>query len=220
MWQALTSYAKNQDLPTQNLRNRLIQLNQRAFEDPRVEVIFGDAFIEIEPLLKQQKRYDTIIVDLPDPSHPDLNKLYSDFFYSRLYQLLNGDGAMVVQSTSPYHARNAFISIGKTIKQSGFLHVEQYRQNVPSFGEWGWTIATKEGQSPRHRIQSYTKLPVTDDYVTLPLLLGAFSMPASFYNAMTDIKVNHLGSGILYQYHINAWQKDVGVFSFDSKNSH
>ena len=51
---------------------------------------------------------------------------------------------MAVQSTSPYHAKNTFISIGKTIRHSGFYRVEQYHTNVPSFGEWGWTHCRQE----------------------------------------------------------------------------
>ena len=125
---------------------RLIEVNNRAFSDPRVETRFGDAFLTVDALLKSERVFDTIIVDLPDPSHPDLNKLYSARFYAKLSALLAGDGAMAVQSTSPYHAKNTFISIGKTIRHSGFYRVEQYHTNVPSFGEWGWTIAVKNGK--------------------------------------------------------------------------
>ncbi|TQV88687.1 polyamine aminopropyltransferase [Aliikangiella coralliicola] len=209
-------YAKRHDDKTVALREQLLKLNREAFEDPRVSVIFGDAFIEIDTLLKQQKHFDTIIVDLPDPSHPDLNKLYSDHFYSRLRQLLSGDGALVVQSTSPYHARDAFISIGKTVKQAGYENVEQYRQNVPSFGEWGWTIATKMGQAATTRLKRYNELPVANNYLSTALLNGSFAMPANFYEDMDLIKINQLGSGVLYQYHVKAWQKDTGVYQSDA----
>jgi len=206
-------HAITKDQKTADLRDRLVALNQQAFEDKRVEVIFGDAFIEIESLLASEQYFDSIIVDLPDPSHPDLNKLYSDYFYARLKQLLHPDGVMVVQSTSPYHARTAFISIGKTIKAAGFLHVEQFRQNVPSFGEWGWTIATRQGQPASVRINRQKELPVANSYVTQALLTGAFAMPADYYYEIEKIKVNFLGSGVLYDYHTQAWQKDIGVFS-------
>ena len=53
------------------LRQRLSQLNRQAFSDARLELIIGDAFIEIDPLLQQQRKYDSIIVDLPDPNHPE-----------------------------------------------------------------------------------------------------------------------------------------------------
>ncbi|WP_444997046.1 polyamine aminopropyltransferase [Aliikangiella sp. IMCC44359] len=206
-------FAISLDERSKGLRKRLIELNKGAFDDPRVEVIFGDAFIEIESLLSQQQHFDTIIIDLPDPSHPDLNKLYSDYFYARIRQLLSGDGVMVVQSTSPFHAKDAFISIGKTVKNAEFLHVEQYRQNIPSFGEWGWTIATKMGASAKSRLEQQASLVVNSPYVTRDILLGAFAMPAGFYQNVQEVKVNYLGSGVIYQYHTEAWQKDVGVFA-------
>ena len=194
------------------INERFIELNQGAFSDPRVNYIAGDAFVEIDQLLRKRRLFDTIIIDLPDPSHPDLNKLYSDYFYRKVALLLQGDGAMVIQSTSPYHARNAFLSIGKTVKSAGLAHVEQYRQNVPSFGEWGWTIATKSGQSPTQRLHSLTSLPVQSDWMTLQLLDSAFAFPADFFNEYNEIKINHLGSSVLFQYHHAAWQTDMGLY--------
>ncbi|MCK5191365.1 MAG: hypothetical protein KAR12_15075, partial [Methylococcales bacterium] len=108
------------------VNQRLIAANHDAFNDKRVHTIFGDAFISIDALIREQQMFDTVIIDLPDPSHPDLNKLYSTRFYHKVFNVLAGDGAMVVQSTSPYHAKDTFISIGKTIKHADFKHVQQY----------------------------------------------------------------------------------------------
>jgi spermidine synthase len=198
------------------INQRMTALNQQAFSDTNVNVIIGDAFVEVEPLIKKGLKFDTIIIDLPDPSHPDLNKLYSDFFYAKVNQLLQGDGALVIQSTSPYHAKRAFQSIGKTVKAAGFGHVEQYRQNVPSFGEWGWTIATKTGQKASQRIQAIQRLPIADDWLSQQLMLSAFVFPANFYRNINKIEVNYLGSAVLFRYHHQAWQKDEGLY-FKSK---
>jgi spermidine synthase len=154
-------------------------------------------------------------VDLPDPSHPDLNKLYSTYFYNRLRHLLSGDGVLAVQSTSPFHARKAFISVGKTLEEAGFKSVEQYRQNVPTFGEWGWTLGTKRGQPVSRRLEQVTQLNIPDPYVTLGLMQAAFEFPAGFYNASETIKANHLGSGVIYQYHREAWARDEGAVFFE-----
>ncbi len=196
-------------------RHALIKLNQHAFADPRVTLITGDAFIEIDPLLAKENHYDVIIVDLPDPSHPDLNKLYSDQFYHRLKLLLNADGVLVVQSTSPFHARKAFLSIGKTIKQAGFKHLEQYHQNVPSFGEWGWSIATIAGSSASQRLANLSaSLPVADPWVTHAQLLAAFEFPNHFFDQLENIDINPLGSHVLYRYHHQAWNQQQGVFQY------
>ena len=194
------------------INQRLIDINQGAFNDKRVETIFGDAFVTIDALIRQQQLFDTVIIDLPDPSHPDLNKLYSARFYHKIFNVLAGDGALVVQSTSPYHAKNTFISIGKTVKHAGFKHVEQYHHNVPSFGEWGFTIATKNGLSAKQRLHNLTVLPVNDNWITKGLMLAAFEFGKDFFQQADKIKVNRLGSMVAYQYHRTDWQKEMGLY--------
>jgi len=196
----------------QVVNQRLITANQNAFNDARVQTIFGDAFVNINNLIEQQQSFDSIIIDLPDPSHPDLNKLYSVRFYHKVFNLLAGDGAMTVQSTSPYHAKNTFLSIGKTIQYAGFNQVQQYHQNVPSFGEWGFTIATKNGQSARQRLQQLEQLKVDDGWTSKALLLAAFEFGKNFYQHTDKIKINRLGSMVAYQYHRADWQTNLGLY--------
>ncbi len=183
----------------------LLELNEYALQDSRVEVHLGDAYGSVDQLLAQGEMFDTIIVDLPDPSHPDLNKLYSSRFYAKLHALLSGDGAIAIQSTSPYHAKEAFISIKKTVKHAGFQRVEQYHANVPSFGEWGWTIATKAGKSAKQRIEEYSSLPVNDGWMTRELMLGAFAFNQGFYDIEPEIKVNRINSNQIIEYHRKGW---------------
>ena len=195
------------------VNQRLIAANQNAFNDKRVQTIFGDAFVTINDLIRDEQLFDTVIVDLPDPNHPDLNKLYSTRFYHKVFNLLAGDGAMVVQSTSPYHAKNTFVSIGKTIKYAGFKHVQQYHHNVPAFGEWGFSIATKNGLSARQRLQNLTLWPVDDGWTTKGVILAAFEFGKNFYQQTDEIKVNRLGSMVAYQYHHSDWQKEMGIYN-------
>lgn len=200
---------------------RLLQLNGAAFRDKRVEVIVGDAFVEVEALLSAGRHFDTIIVDLPDPSHPDINKVYSTFFYLRLKQLLSADGAIGIQSTSPFHTQQAFISIGKTLQAAGFTS-EQYHANVPTFGEWGWTIGTLRGGSASQRIAASKtlndeSLKRLSNWVSKPQILAAFVFSPRYFVDAEHIKINTLGSHQLYQYHQRAWKQHDGAF-FPDKN--
>jgi spermidine synthase len=206
-----TPYTENGKVINQGL----LELNQYSFSDPRVQTYFGDAFIKVDELIQRRRLYDVIIVDLPDPSHPDLNKLYSARFYAKLKTLLTGDGAMVVQSTSPYHAKNTFLSIGKTILYAGFMHVEQYHHNVPSFGEWGWTIATKNGVSARARLAKKDTLEVDDGWSTKGVLLAAFEFNQHFFDPLENIKVNRINNQAAYQYHKADWEKQQGIYIID-----
>lgn len=201
-------------LPSE-LASTIAALNHQSLNDRRVKLIHGDAFIEIDQLLQQGKSFDSIIVDLPDPSHPDLNKLYSVNFYARLKQLLAGDGLLAIQSTSPYHAKDSFIAIGNTVKAAKFLHVEQYHDNVPSFGEWGWTIATKAGVPASMRLKELEPSILQHHWLTLDLINSAFVFPRDFYQNKATIGVNYLGSHYLYQLHQKAWQIEQGLNKLD-----
>lgn len=194
-----------------SLARYISELTQDSLQSEKVNIVVHDAFIAIDDLLSQGKYFDTIIVDLPDPSHPDLNKLYSVNFYARLNQLLNGDGVIAIQSTSPYHAKDSFIAIGNTVSAAGFKHVEQYHDNVPSFGEWGWTIASKRGASPSQRLLALDLLPVQDHWLTLPMIQQAFNFSKHFYDDKESIAVNYLGSHTIYQLHQKAWRDQQGL---------
>jgi spermidine synthase len=201
--------------PSQRVNSRLaqqiMQLNNRSLQDDRVKVYRADAFIAINQLIKNKQVFDAIIVDLPDPSHPDLNKLYSVNFYARLKLLLSGDGLIAIQSTSPYHAKDYFIAIGNTVEAAQFNHVQQYHDNVPSFGEWGWTIASKNGASPLTRLNKLNELPVTHQWLNLAILKAAFIFPNHFYRDKEAIGTNILGSHTIYQLHQKAWQDQQGL---------
>ena len=119
---------------------------------------------------------------------------------------------MVVQSTSPYHSKNSFLSIGKTVQYAGFLHVEQYHQNVPSFGEWGWTIATKNGLSARARIARRESLEVDDGWSTRGVVLAAFEFNRGYFEPLKGIIVNRINNNAAYRYYQDDWEKQQGIY--------
>ncbi|NOX43813.1 MAG: polyamine aminopropyltransferase [Gammaproteobacteria bacterium] len=205
-------FSQSKALEGDEVNTRLLELNQKSFSDPRVTLLFGDAYNKVDELLQAEQIFDTIIIDLPDPNHPDLNKLYSARFYAKLKQLLAGDGAMAIQSTSPYHAKDAFLSVGVTMQHAGFEHVEQYHHNVPSFGEWGWTIATKLGRSPRQRLAALQALPLDDGWMTKGKLMAAFEFSQHFFKDRDKIRVNRVGSGVAYQYYRKNWEIQQGIY--------
>ncbi|HTD41289.1 MAG TPA: hypothetical protein VK671_11760, partial [Mucilaginibacter sp.] len=115
----------------------LLALNKRSLLNPKVTVINADAFSWARA---QNKQYDAIIVDFPDPSNYSVGKLYTDAFYKVVKRLLKPDGIMVVQSTSPYVAPKSYWTVEKTLQSVG-LHTVPYHNYVPSFGEWGYIMA-------------------------------------------------------------------------------
>jgi spermidine synthase len=120
--------------------------------------------------------YDVVIIDLPDPSSIELSKLYSLQFYRSLKRHLSPNAFISVQSTSPYHAKPAFLSIGATLKAAGFK-VLPYRQNIPSFGDWGFHLAWLGEQSPTEvldRIGATREFDVDTEFLTPQLMAASF----------------------------------------------
>ena len=112
--------------------------NQGSMDDPRMKVEIDDAFRYVG---RCQERFDLILVDLPDPHSPTLSRLYSKEFYARLAGLLRSGGKLVSQSSSPYFARQAYWCIGRSMEAAG-LHAASYHLEVPSFGDWGFHMAS------------------------------------------------------------------------------
>ncbi len=72
------------------------ELNRDSFADPRVKVVFDDAFKFVQE--SPAHTYDAIIVDFPDPTDDSLSRLYSREIYSGIKRLLAAHGIMVIQS--------------------------------------------------------------------------------------------------------------------------
>jgi spermidine synthase len=127
----------------------LIKLNDNALRKENVSVIHNDAFT----WMKENKTlFDLIIIDFPDPSNFSLGKLYSQTFYREMRRSLHPDGLCVVQSTSPYFARQSFWMINQTIASCDY-NTQAYHCYLPSFGEWGFIMA---GASvPKSPVRSY-----------------------------------------------------------------
>lgn len=115
----------------------LTALNRGSLIDPRITVINADAFRWAREATGQ---YDAIVIDFPDPVDYSVGKLYTDSFYRQVRRLLAPDGMMVVQSTSPLVAPDAYWTIATTLEAVGFT-TKGYHAYVPSFGEWGFTLA-------------------------------------------------------------------------------
>ena len=58
------------------------------------------------------------------------------------------DGLIVVQSGSPYSTATAFWRTVSTIKSAGYA-VTPYHVYVPTFGDWGFTLARHGDTAPR-----------------------------------------------------------------------
>ncbi len=173
----------------------LAALNSNALTSPKVKVINTDAFKFLETTTET---FDVIIVDFPDPSNFSIGKLYTTSFYALLDQRLSASGYAVVQTTSPLVARKSFWTVARTMEEVG-LTVKPYHAHVPSFGEWGFIIAS------RRPYRLPTALPEGMRFLNLQSLPLLFNFPQDM--ARVDMQPNRLSNQVLVTTFEEEWGK-------------
>ncbi len=171
-------------------------LNKNALASPKVQIEILDAF---RFLKHNTQLFDVIIADLPDPNNDTLARLYSTQFFRMIRQNLSEDGIFVTQATSPYFATDAFWSIARTLEASDFAHVKPYHLSVPSFGEWGFVMASAQSLNV-----DAPDIAVKTRYLDAQQYAALFAFPKDI--APRDVKVNQIDSPILLHYYLQGWR--------------
>src|SRR5262249_28341655 len=176
----------------------LVALNRGSFPDPRVRLINADAARWIED---STDSYDVAFVDFPDPSTFALGKLYSVPFYSMVRKRVATHGWVVVQATSPYFAPHAYWSIEATLREAGY-QTYPYHTYVPSFGEWGFILASSEGSfTPPEQY----RLPMR--YLNRQGTREMFEFPPDMRRIA--VEANHLNNQALVRYFDEDWRQVI-----------
>jgi spermidine synthase len=177
----------------------LSKLNGGVLRDPRVTVHNVDAVRFLEDT---NERWDVILMDLPDPNDAGLARLYAEGTFRLARRRLHEGGALATQATSPFYAPEAFWCIVRTV-ESAFgdgvpggprpLAVRPYHVHVPSFGEWGFVLASADSAPP--------ELPpgLSLRYLNAEMAVAMFQLPADL--ARRDVEVNRLATAVLARYY-------------------
>lgn len=187
-------------------KNQYIRaLNEGALLNPKVTTIAQDAMTY---LIENDALYDVIIADLPDPSNDALARLYSTSFYKLIQNHLSPYGVFATQASSPFHTRNAFWCIMETLEASGFKNIYPYRTYIPSFGDWGFILASNLILTPKNfEIDRSTR------YLDENLVKEMFFFPKDIANP-GNLDVNRLDQPNLLHYFLEDWEE----FSKERKN--
>ena len=176
----------------------LTRLNKGSLRDPRMTVINADAF---RWLREATGRYDVVIIDFPDPVDFSVGKLYTDAFYREIARVLAPGGIVTVQSTSPLVAPRAFWTVATTMESVGFT-TRAYHAYVPSFGEWGFTLAAK-GPIP-----TGVTLPTGNRFLSPETEARMYDFPPDM--ARRPVEVNRLDNQALVRVFASEWAKYEG----------
>lgn len=173
----------------------LRELNQNSLNHPKLRIINADA---AQWLQHNQEKFDVVIIDFPDPSNFSLGKLYSVPMYRMVARHLNPHGNLVVQSTSPYFAPNAFWCIVNTLEAAG-LKTLPFHVYVPSFGEWGYVMANQTGE---FLIPDHYRVPTR--YLDAETTREMFVFPKDMQRRA--VEPNHLNTQKLVEYFEADWR--------------
>lgn len=175
----------------------LAELNHGSLSSNKLTVINDDAMQYLAER-RGARRWNVVIVDFPDPNNFSLGKLYSTRFYALLKAALADGGVAVVQSTSPLFARQSYWCIDETIRAAGF-HTRPYHAWVPSFGEWGYVLASRDELAERHALPAALKFLSAE---TMPTL---FVFPSDM--SRVPAEVNRLNNQVLVRYYEDEWRR-------------
>lgn len=180
----------------------LREMNENAYDDPRVEVVNKDGYIYIE---KAPRFYDVIIIDLPDPKNVELSRLYSAEFYSVCKRALRPHGIVITQAGSPYFATKAFLSIEKTMRSTGFSTAMLHNQ-VITLGEWGWVMGVKdvpEGVSLKKAMLGLD-FKIKTEWINNEAMHLMLNFGKNFYVGAdtSDIQINQIHNPVLMKYYL------------------
>lgn len=184
----MTDLAKN---------NRIVkELNQGSFFDPKVKIVNSDAFKYVE---NSNEFFDVIIIDLPDPNNSSLARLYSREFYKVVRKKLAREGLLVSQSTSPYFSPEAYWCVNESLKAAGFKYTYPYHVYVPSFGDWGFVMAS----NIKYDLDKFN-LNVETKYLDKETFKKAFVIEKDIIRE--NIKYSTLDKPAILDYYLQGWR--------------
>lgn len=122
-------------------KKHMTQWHQGSFDNPRAEIIIGDAKKYIE---ETDEKFDVIISDLPSPIEAGpAYQLYTVEFYKKLRQKLKPEGIFTLQAGSGNLLQiELHLKLYNTLKQV-FPVVRSYSAHVPSFDvPWSYLLCS------------------------------------------------------------------------------
>jgi len=117
-------------------REHLPEVHGGAFDDPRVELVIGDAARYVE---STDETFDLVVFDLTPPDSPAAS-LYTTAFYTQLRRVMSRDAALSLHLGSPYFHASRIAGLLNDLRET-FAVVQTMAAFVPLYGSM-WTMAT------------------------------------------------------------------------------
>jgi len=129
-----------------------------------------------------------------------VGKLYTRRFYTRLRPHLAPTARVAVQCTSPLVAPRSFWCIVATLESAGFA-VRPYQASVPTFGIWGFALATLQPDDAA--LQWPAEVPRALRFLNEAVLRDLFVLPPDLRRV--PVEINQLNNQALVHYYDEEW---------------
>lgn len=174
----------------------LVKFNRGSLRNPKVRTVIQDgrAFV-----MKSQKKWDVIIIDVPEPSYKSLalGRLYSREFYSLLKKRLAPGGVITIASSLMSEMPEFVWSIMATLKAAGFYVVPYHFDVMKRYGEdWGFCVAATRPVS-----FSSMKISLPTRYLTSARLKDMFHIPSKYLRKWGRRKIQTDSNRVLASIH-------------------
>lgn len=169
-------------------KQHLPEMHQGAFDDPRTELVIGDALAVLD---QSEEQWDVVISDLSDPIEEGPSfKLFTKEFFEKVDRVLAPDGKFILQAgpvASPYISTHA--KLFNTLK-TVFEQNVSYTTFVPTYGEpWSLILSSHTPFNTRPEPTEIDRILTEKTTGTLQLIdgitvLGLFQTPAYIRRAI------------------------------------
>jgi spermidine synthase len=159
-------------------REYLPSVSAGAFDDPRVRLVYKDAFTFLD---EDHDPFDVMILDIPDPIGPAM-RLFTPEFYRKVYANLRSPGVVATQSGSPWLQPDVVIRAVNAMR-AHFSQVRVYLGHVPTYpaGLWSFAMAARgyrtEVPSEEELAERFQRLALKTRYYTPEIHRAAFVLP-------------------------------------------
>ena len=107
---------------------------------------------------------------------------------------------MVLQSTSAFFSKESYWCINRTLKSVGVKNTYPYHVYVPSFGDWGFIMASNYDIDV-----SNFNIAKEGQYLTNQLAPSLFNFSKDQLSNLTDVST--LEHPAIMEHYLNSWKK-------------
>jgi spermidine synthase len=191
----------------------------RTVASPAVRIVPGDGrhFVKLCPRAEPLRRYDMVIVNVPEPSNAMLNRYYTREFYSEVSRILAPGGVIVtgLPFTENY-VREEVLAYGKSVFRSLSDVFEAVvispGNRILFFASDSAGMVTEDASvlASRYEERGITSAHFSRDHFSMLLLPERVAFVRDAFSGRAEVPVNTDMHPVSYYYGLRLWDRFSG----------